>query len=113
MLVRAAIEDLGRQQDHARTCAESGHPCGQPFPYWAEEARAFEEKRYCRRLATRQDQSVSLRQLGRPPHLKRFGAEAPQKFDMLAKIPLEGDNTNPSWRTAAQSLGHDLGAPFP
>ena len=113
MLVRAAIEDFCRQQDHARTRAESGHPCGQPFTYWAEEARAFEEKRYCRRLPTRQDQSLSLGQLGWPPHLKGFGAQAPQKLDMLAKIPLERDNTNPPWRTAAQSLGHDLGAPFP
>ena len=91
----------------------AGIPCGQPFTHRPEEARAFEEKRHCRRLPTRQDQSLSLGQLGWPPHLEGFGAQAPQKLDVLAKITLEGEDTNPPWRTAAQSLGHDLGAPFP
>ena len=62
LLVGAAVENLGREQDHPSAGTERGQTVRQPACEWFAESRRIEQERHRRRFAARKNDGVNRSQ---------------------------------------------------
>jgi hypothetical protein len=88
-LVGTAVQDGGRQRDHAGAGSVRGHAALQPVHQRITQFEHVQQPTDRGRLAAGYDDALHLGELGRPAHRDGAHPDARQRGDMLAHVALQ------------------------